>query len=135
MRSIHRAIIVTGLFGSLAAFQPSLHRSLLKSNGGALNFVSPENCHPQRSPLSPLFAAFEPTDAGTKLHNRQYLNRTLGVSKHLLDKLSARTGGGNILTLEIGVLEGRVDWLTKRLNLKVNEMKRIAQQHPNILQR
>ena len=134
MRSIHRAIIVAGLVGSLAAFPPALHRSLRKSNGGAFGFVSPDHCHPRRSSWSPLFAAFEPADAATKSYNRQYLSRTLGVSKDKIDTLSARTGGGNILTLEIGVLEERVEWLTQRLNLKANEMKRIAQQQPTILQ-
>ena len=109
MRIIHRAIIITGLFGSLAAFQPSLQCSLLKSNGDLLN---------------PLFAAFEPANAATKLYNRQFLNRTLGISKDKIDKLSAKTGEGNILTLQIGALKECVDWFTNRLSLKANEMKK-----------
>ena len=129
---MHRAIIVTGLLGSLTAFQPSLHRSLHKLHNNPLNFVRPEICHQRQSSSSPLFAAFDPANAATKLYNTQYLSQTLGVSKEKIENYSSRTGGGNILTLEIGVLKERVDWLTKRLDLKVSKMKRIAQQQPTI---
>jgi len=62
------------------------------------------------------------------------LGQALGVSKEKVEKLSSRNVW-NVLTLEIGVLEELMRWLSERLGLKENEMQRMAQKHPILLQR
>ena len=48
-----------------------------------------------------------------------------------MDKIETRKNEkGTILTLEIGVLDERVNWLKDRLNLKENETKKIIQNQP-----
>ena len=64
--------------------------------------------------------------------NRDYLGQTLGFSEGHLDAIS-NTKGMNFLTLDTGVLEERVRWLTARLDLKESEMKKMAQKQPDIL--
>ena len=66
-------------------------------------------------------------------HNRQYLNDKLGFSKEKLDKIAAPTSNCNILTLDIGILDDRVNWLKNRLSLTDNQVKKIIQSKPNIL--
>ena len=67
------------------------------------------------------------------LYNRQYLRDELGFSEEMLNKISSVTHRCNILTLENGVLDERVDRLKKRLKLNENDIKRITQRHPEIL--
>jgi len=81
---------------------------------------------------------FEPADPLVILRNRKYLSQTLSFSEDQLDKKVSKckgVGKGSILTLDTGVLEERVHWLTSRLDLKKNEMKKIAQRQPDILGR
>ena len=71
------------------------------------------------------------TDASIIAYNRQYLIDTLGFTEEKVNKIE--TSVYNMFTLEIGVLDERVNWLKDRLNLKENEIKKICQQQPLIL--
>lgn len=121
---MHRAIIAAWLLACGSAFQPTAQHGPIASHDRRV----PRDTH-RRYRLPPLFG----TDPSTIAYNREYLTRTLGVSDDKIWKVSGKEW--NILTLEIGVLEGRVRWLSERLALKENEVKKIAQQHPNILQK
>jgi len=76
--------------------------------------------------------SYAPTDPSIIQYNRQYLSDTLGFSEDKLDKIAAHKGGGNILSLEIGILDDRVKWLKNRLSLNDDQIKKIIQSHPNI---
>jgi hypothetical protein len=67
--------------------------------------------------------------------NKKYLTRKLGLTKDQVQKLQM-DGLPNILTLEVGVLEERVDWLKKRLKLKnKSQLRKIVQHQPHVLAR
>ena len=131
-RATLHAILIAGLLGSCVAFPPSAQRSLHTSNGNYLGFVQGNSHRRCRPTQSPLFAAPTPTDSFTIAYNTKYLTQTLGVSDAKMEKRSERPW--DILTLEIGVLEERADWLTTRLGLKPSEIKKIAQRQPFVLQ-
>ena len=122
-------VLVSWLAAHGSAFPSPRQRSQNKFTGGFL----PRDQHRQRWTLQG--SPFEPADPLVISGNRKYLNQTLSLSENQLDDILSREGGGNILTLDIGVLEERVYWLTARLDLKKNEMKKIAQKHPSILDR
>ena len=95
------------------AFQPhyyqqhSYHRRQYK----VCNYVQREYYH--RS-LFQLFYAN--TDASIITYNRRYLIDTLGFTEEKLDKVETRKDEkGSMLTLEIGVLDERVNWLKDRM--------------------
>lgn len=65
--------------------------------------------------------------------NKKYLSRKLGLTKSQVQRLQT-DGLPNILTLEDGVLEERVDWLKKRLKLRNNkQVRKIVQHQPHVL--
>mmetsp|Transcript_3980 Transcript_3980/g.6119 ORF Transcript_3980/g.6119 Transcript_3980/m.6119 type:complete len:403 (-) Transcript_3980:20-1228(-) len=65
--------------------------------------------------------------------NKNYLTRKLGLTKDQVQRLQT-DGLPNILTLEEGVLEERVDWLKKRLKLRNNkQVRKIVQHQPHVL--
>lgn len=76
--------------------------------------------------------AFQRTS--TIASNTKFLAKSLDFPEAKLRKLQKRAMKGNVLTLESGVLEERVDWLSRRLNLEAKDIKRIAQSRPNILE-
>ena len=102
-----------------------------RRHGEFANSVLPRDHHCRRWSLPG--AKFEGTDPSVISGNREYLRRALGFSEDQLDNISTKVGGGNILTLQPGVLEERVRWLTSRLDLKKREMKKMAQKQPEIL--
>jgi len=73
------------------------------------------------------------TDQSIVETNRQYMMNTLGFSDQKLDKIEA--SASNILTLDIGTLDKRVQWLKKRLNLTNNEVKKLIHSQSTILGR
>ena len=77
--------------------------------------------------------SYAPTDPSIIEHNRQYLSDTLGFSEEKLDKIAAKQSGGNILTLDVDVLVERVSWLKNRLGLDDNQIKKVIQSQPTIL--
>ena len=125
------AVIIAEVMGSFVAFLPSAQRSLHTFNGNCFDFVQRSNHRRCPSPCSPLFAFPTPTDSFTIAYNQKYLTQTLGVSEAKMEKLSRNLY--NIVTLEVGVLDERADWLTERLGLTKNEMKKIAQSRPSLL--
>jgi len=127
-----RIIIVAWVLGSCVAFLPSAQCGSHQSKGSVCDLVQCKNHRPYGSSRSPLLVALTSTDVTTKTYNMRYLTEVLGISDSKMEKLSRSQW--NILTLEIGVLEKRVHWLTKRLKLRTTEMKKIAQRLPNLLQ-
>ena len=83
------------------------------------------------SPSKPLFVSGRKVDESTIASNKKYLSETLGFSKNQLVKLQASPS--NILTLENGVLEERVNWLQQRLNLDDDELSKVIREQPSIL--
>ena len=73
------------------------------------------------------------TDPSIVETNRQYMMDTLGFSDQKLDKIEA--SASNILSLDIGILDERVQWLKKRLNLTNNEVKKLIHSQSTILGR
>mmetsp|Transcript_3493 Transcript_3493/g.8894 ORF Transcript_3493/g.8894 Transcript_3493/m.8894 type:complete len:344 (-) Transcript_3493:135-1166(-) len=68
--------------------------------------------------------------------NREYLINVLGVSPNRIKTIETRRATklqGGILALEIGVLEERVAWLMKNLNLGEDECKKMIQRDPIVL--
>jgi len=127
MRGVVLTVFVGWLTTNALAFQLPGQRRQSKF----ANSFLPRNHRCQRWSLQG--TKFEGTDPLVILGNRKYLSQTLSFSEDQLDKILEKEGGGNILTLEIGVLEERVHWLTSRLDLKKNEIKKIAQKKPDIL--
>ena len=65
--------------------------------------------HYNRRSLQLFYAKADPSIIA---YNRQYLIDTLGFTEEKLDKIETRKDEkGTILTLEIGVLDERVNWL------------------------
>ena len=80
------------------------------------------------SPSKPLFG--KKTDESIITNNEEFLLKSWGFNKDQLEKTATR----NILTLENGVLEERVNWLKERLNLKKkSDIKKITQKQPSVL--
>mmetsp|Transcript_20161 Transcript_20161/g.48430 ORF Transcript_20161/g.48430 Transcript_20161/m.48430 type:complete len:337 (+) Transcript_20161:170-1180(+) len=75
------------------------------------------------------------TDDAVIEYNKKYCREELGFTEKMLDDLSSHTNRGTCLTQEIGVVEGRVNFLKKRLDLKRSEMQKIAQRQPTLLAR
>ena len=67
--------------------------------------------------------------------NRQYLRDALGFSEEKLDKIEDPSYVCNILTLDIGILDERANWLKIRLSSTDNEIKKMIQSQPTILSR
>mmetsp|Transcript_20154 Transcript_20154/g.48419 ORF Transcript_20154/g.48419 Transcript_20154/m.48419 type:complete len:333 (+) Transcript_20154:170-1168(+) len=70
------------------------------------------------------------TDDAVIEYNKKYLREELGFTKKMLDALSS---GSSCLTLEIGVVEERVNFLRTRLDLKKSEIQKLAQRQPTLL--
>ena len=89
--------------------------------------------HRRCSSLKPLHYA--PTkDAHIVEANRKYLMDVLGFTEKNVQRLQE---GTNVLTLDIGVLESRANWLTTRLKLRKSkgDLKKITRHQPHILGR
>ena len=84
---------------------------------------------------SRLFTTNATTPSSTTIveTNRQYMMDTLGFSEKRLDKIES--SASNILSLDIGTLDERVQWLKKRLNLTNNEVKKLIHSQSTILGR
>ncbi|KAL7542910.1 hypothetical protein ACHAXR_012758 [Thalassiosira sp. AJA248-18] len=97
----------------------------------AAAFQQPRRCwkghhHHQLSSLRPLFYAAT-KDSLIVEQNKEYLINTLGFTEDKVQKMNENT---NILTLDVGVLEERANWLQQRLDLEdgTNQLKKIVQQ-------
>ena len=116
-------------FGS--AFEPSGRSDRKKTRSHVLGRGNGRQHWPSSSQL---FGNGSRTNPSIVAGNREYLAQTLGFDEDRLDNISARKEW-NFLTLETGVLKERVHWLTTRLDLKENEMKKIAKKSPSVLGR
>lgn len=87
--------------------------------------------HQCRNPTTPFLYATTKDECIAA--NKKYLTQKLGLSKNQVQKLQ-EDGLPNILTLEDGVLEERVDWLKKRLKLRnKSQVRKIVQHQPHVL--
>ena len=62
--------------------------------------------------------------------NKEYLIHTLGYTNDNVQEMNQTT---NILTLDIGIIEERANWLIRRLKLNSYELKRIIRHQPHVL--
>jgi len=94
---------------------------------------SRQNHHAHKYRRHPSTALFYAAKDECIAANKKYLSRRLGLTKDQVQRLQT-DGLPNILTLEDGVLEERVDWLKKRLKLKnKSQIRKIVQHQPHVL--
>jgi len=88
------------------------------------------HAHQDRHPTTPfLYVTKDECIAA----NKKYLTQKIGLSKEQVQRLQT-DGLPNILTLEDGVLQERVDWLKKRLKLRnKSQVRKIVQHQPHVL--
>ena len=103
----------------------------------SIAFHQPPNCHIHRyHPTSSTTSRKEPffyaatKDAHIVETNKKYLINTLGYTNDKVQEMNQTT---NILTLDIGIIEERANWLTRRLKLNSYELKRIIRHQPHVL--
>ena len=111
------AIVLAGTLAVGQAFRPFHHLPGPRNCAGSV--LRPCDRHRRRAPGSPLFGA------EAEGYNRDYLTRTLGVSDKKIERIVE--SGWNILTLEIGVLEERVGWLSARIPFRSVEIRILSE--------
>lgn len=120
--------------GCLVARSCSLRRGLrlYSPKVSTKRFVDRYHYRQYISPSEPLLnLESPPTDESVIESNKDYLIKTLGFCEEHFEIL--QTKGTNIIKLESGVLEGRVNWLKERLGLDQDGITRFAQKYPSIL--